>query len=261
MSGEPLLTPVDLAETYHSHAYETAWEIVEDYQRVLEYTGRNPNASSHAVARTLRLPRERLRPWMDGSIPDVVRGIQTAESRDWIPLTEDSDTFPALNKLVAWQLSKGTLKDPTYAPYFFITDDTHPALEQILNSLSLEYEIERSQTTDRSTEVRVSTDGSVLGRVLWLLGAPLDGERLDTTPAYLSNVSKEAQREFARIYLQNRGQYWAFTDRWVIPHQYRQDYYRRSLATLFRTLGADVETHEDTVSIDNEFVSTLQTES
>ncbi|TYL37239.1 hypothetical protein CV102_18160 [Natronococcus pandeyae] len=253
-----LIHPRNLARTYSSQAYEDPWEIVEDYQRVLEYTGRQPNAGSQRVASKLNLPRSRIRPWMDGSIPHPVRAIQTAETRDWLPLTEDTDAFDPLNRLVAWGCSQGTLKNEIFAPYFIVhSDEDRERITGLLEQLDLEPVEERTEDKNRSAEVRVSDNGAILGRVLYTLDVPLDDEALNTLPSYLDSVSEPSKRVFARTYLENRGQYWEFNSRWILEHSNRTGSYRRSLASFYADLGADVEVHEDTISIDSDFARDL----
>ncbi|WP_276257157.1 hypothetical protein [Halomontanus rarus] len=258
MSSARLLGPKSLARTYHAHAYEDAWEIVEDYQRVLEYTGRHPNAGSQRVAKALDLPRARVRPWVDdGAIPHPVRAIQTAETRGWLPLEESAETFDPLNRLVAWVCSSGTIKPDTFSVHLLIrTDADRNRADAIVAALDLEYANEHDENA-RTTELRIRDDGAVLGRLCWLLGAPLDDETTDDIPSYLNDVSNDARLAFARTYLENRGEYWSFTDRWILEHRNRSDYYRRGLATFYRTLGADADVHEDAISIDNEFAREL----
>ena len=254
-----LVSPERLARTYSGRAYEDPWDIVDDYQRVLEYTGRNPNASASRVASALSLPRGRVRPWIDeGAIPHPVRGIQTAESHDWVPLTEDDDAFDPINKLVAWVCSRGTVKPDTYSPYVRIESDAdRKRFDAVLADLGLESTELRTDDTHRSTELTIRDDGAVLGRLLTCLDAPTDDDTRDIAPHYLIDVSTAAQREFARVYLENRAVYWNFNNRWLIEHQNRSDRYRRSLATFFQTLGAEADVHEDAVSVDNYFVSEL----
>lgn len=253
-----LVAPRDLARTYDPQAYEDPWEVVEDYQRVLEYTGKHPNAGSQHVASKLNLPRGRVRPWMDGAIPHPVRAIQTAETRGWLPLTENTDVFGIFNQLVAWSCSQGTIKPETFAPYFFISsDEDRKRITELLEQLGLNHVEERTEDTGRSIEIRVSDHGAVLGRILYTLGVPLDDEMLDTIPSYLDSVSEPAKREYARTYVENRGQYWDFNSRWVVEHANRSEYYRRALATFYTTLGADAEVHEDSISIDNDFTRDL----
>ena len=79
-----LATPPELARTYDLPSYIDPWDLIRDYQRVIEYTGANPNKGSTAVANALNHLRLCIRPWLDGSVPDAVRGIQFAERKDWL---------------------------------------------------------------------------------------------------------------------------------------------------------------------------------
>lgn len=259
MDDDPVLvTPPMLARTYSGRAYEDPWELVADYQRVLEYRGQNPSASASQVAAALSLPRGRVRPWLDGAIPHPVRGIQTAETRGWLPLTESATAFEPINKLVAWICSRGTVKPDTYSPFVRIKSDAdRDRFEAVLRDLELEAQDHRTDDVNRSTELTVRDDGAVLGRLLTCLDAPTDDETREIAPQYLSAVSEDAQCAFARVYIRNRATYWEFNDRWLITHQNRSARYRRSLATFFQTLGADADVHEDAISIDDAFVLEL----
>ncbi|WP_247005170.1 hypothetical protein [Halosolutus gelatinilyticus] len=261
MSDSPLLVaPPDLARTYSGRAYSDPWDAVEDYQRVLEYSGRRPNAGGQAIASALSLPRGRVRPWLDGSIPRPVQGIQTAESHGWLPLSEDNEHFETINRLVAWVCSLGTIKPNLFTPYFrYRSDADRDRLEALLETLGLEPQPFRTDSGPRSAEISISEDGAVFGRLLVCLEAPTDDETIDIAPQYLNDVSKAAQSDFARVYVQNRAEHWEWNDRYVIEHANRSDRYRRSLATFFATLGADADVHEDAISIDRWFVEQLNT--
>lgn len=250
MTAAPLTTPQQLARTYSAQAYADSWEIVEDYQRFLEYTGRRPNAGSQRIASALELPRGRVRPWKNGSIPHPVRGIQVAETNDWLPLEESSDVFEPINRLAAWMCAAGTIKATTPVPYVRVNDADRDRLEDLFTAVGLETETTHVENT-RSTEIRPREDGAVFGRLLLTLGLVTDDDHLETVPPYLERVSADARRNFAQTYLYARGDYWEFTDQWVIEHQNRPSRYLRSLADLFESVGVDVEVHDESLSIDD----------
>ena len=84
-------TPVDtepakkaLVRTYASHAYSDPWEAVEDYERVQAVAAKNPQKGSSALSSIIDLPRSRIRSWLDGSMPNCYRALQTALSNGWI---------------------------------------------------------------------------------------------------------------------------------------------------------------------------------
>lgn len=257
MASAPLTTPQQLARTYNAQAYADPWEVVEDYQRYLEYAGRRPNAGSQRIASTLELPRSRVRPWTNGSIPHPVRGIQVAETNGWLPLEESSDVFDPINHLTAWMCAEGTIKATTPVPYIRVTDDAdRDRLEDHFAAVGLETELGHRENT-RTTEIRPREDGAVFGRLLLTLGLVTDDEHLETVPPYLERVSADARRDFARTYLRARGDYWEFADRWVIEHQNRPSRYLRSLAELFESVGVDVEVHDESLSIDDHDTDTF----
>jgi hypothetical protein len=126
-----------LARTYND-AHD-GWERVQEYQRVLEYTAENPNKGSSAVAKALDLPRGRIRSWVDGgSRPDPVRGIQAAEGNGWLNLGWNDRQLAALNVLVAWIFSGGSITTETYGPRFVINEQTRDTIERALDILDVE---------------------------------------------------------------------------------------------------------------------------
>jgi hypothetical protein len=243
----------DLAQTYNSQAYEDPWDAVEDYQRVLEYTGDHPNKGSSAVASALDLPRGRIRPWMEKDArPDPVRGIETAEENDWLPLMANSDLFPAFNVLVAWVFSGGSI-DRRYVPSFSVDRlGTRHRIIDALDSLGLSYEVVRESEQGRATEVRPSHGGTVLGRILTVLGAPQGkkSERAEISlPSYLDSIPPGIREEFVDVYLLNRGQTHDNKDMLSV-RECRSSKFLEELATLFREVsGGDVSVSEKNVHL------------
>jgi len=44
----------------------------------------SPELGSSALATRLKLPRSRIRPWLEGSVPDPVRAIERATAYGWL---------------------------------------------------------------------------------------------------------------------------------------------------------------------------------
>lgn len=282
-----LVSPPDLARTYNSQSYEDAWEAVEDYQRVLEYTGRHPNKGSSAVASALELPRGRVHPWMEGSRPAPVRAIQIAEERDWLPLSTTDAVFPTFNRLVAWVYSRGSISEAKYSPMFTCHHESErERLAEYFETLGVDHTIYRDDTTAKATEARIIEHRTIVGRLLVLLGAPL-GSRSDATtlPSYLTppsdtapdttsntdttieqvddQVSAAAAREhaqtFADTYLANTARYWAWEDGFVVRHEDHSSEYFRSLATVLAfAAGTDtIEINPDSLFLPTPVATTL----
>lgn len=242
------VTPPDLARTYKSQSYEDPWSAVEDYQRVLEYTGRHPNKGSAAVASALNLPRGRVQPWMDGGRPAPVRAIQIAEEHEWLPLDADSSVFPAFNQLAAWIFSRGSITNADFLPTFVCTTEPErDRLSQVLEAVGVPYTFSRTeQDADRVTEAKITEHSAIIGRLLSELGVPLGPrENAARLPSYLEEIPTEDQYAFAATYLENTARYWDWEDGYIIRHEDRPESYRRSLASFL----TDVSDHPKAESI------------
>lgn len=248
-----LPTPSDLARTYAPPAYSDPWDLITDYQRVIEYTGAHPNKGSTAVANALDLPRSRIRPWLDGSIPDAVRGIQFAERKGWLNLSVTDARFRAFNRLIAWIFAGGSIDNSRHVPLFTIpSHEAKTRLENYFNVIDCEYEIVRETDAGRATEARPRTGGAVLGRLLMVLGAPV-GTKNETTamslPAYLADAPPEIRAEFVDVYLLHRGQRGTEKDT-ITLNESRSASYLQELAVLIESVaGASVTANHHSVVV------------
>ncbi|EMA36423.1 hypothetical protein C445_03293, partial [Halobiforma lacisalsi AJ5] len=170
------------------------------------YAFRN-DVKSGATASALDLPRGRLRTWIDdGGSPDVVRGLETAREYGWLEGTYDESEFTGLNTLVANVFSGGSIADQHYQPAFALNhlgEESH--VIDALEVAGVDYEIV-DERDGRGDEVRPTTDGSVLGRGLAVLGAPV-GPKVDQRlelPTYLENAPADTRETFVYSYLENR---------------------------------------------------------
>lgn len=264
MADPLLVSPKDLARTYHSRAYGDTWELVEDYWRVMDYAARHPNLGSQALASRLDLSRSRIRPWVRKpddnrrpARPDAVRGIQTAEGHGWIPAQYDAEAFPALNRAVAWVLSGGSIDEERYVPLFTVggeatLNDLETLLDRLGVSCTTSRETEVEPESRRAAEYRSANDASVLGRVLSLLGAPVGSKNADASievPAYLESAPDPIRREFVEVYLRNRG-VWQAESRILKFREERSPSYLRVLARLIEDVsGAPVSVSEHNVTL------------
>lgn len=259
-----LVTPPDLARTYNAQSYEDPWDTVEDYQRVLEYTGKHPQKGSSAVGSALDLPRGRVHPWMNGSRPAPVRAIQIAEARGWLPLTDEGPIFQAFNRLAAWILSRGAIAND-YSPSFVCPTEAEQArLDPLLETLGAPYTIYREDSTARATEARLTEHRTIIGRLLAELGVPV-GPRAETThlPAYLDSASIPAQQAFADTYLRNTARYWAWREGYVIRHEDATGDYLQALSVLFEQAydgpdGHPIEVNDDSLFVPASVVEAIQ---
>ena len=203
-----LVTAPALARTYSHPSYADAWECVQDYRSVLDYHASNSQAGASKIARSLELPRSRVRPWLNGSTPDPVRAILAAENHDWLEQDFSDRTFRGLNVLVAWILSGGSLNS-NFVPQFTISDkDDERRIDDAFDAVGVDYDFLRGGDLQRATEYRPLEDASVLGRVLWVLDAPL-GRKNEAArirlPHYLPDSPRRIRQDFVVTYLKNRG--------------------------------------------------------
>ncbi|WP_220618851.1 hypothetical protein [Haloarcula rubra] len=195
-------------ETYKTSSEATPVELVRQYHEVTKYTAKNPNKGSTAVASALNLPRSRIRSWVDGDgRPDAVRGMQKAQRNGWFNLDWDSPTLQTLNVLVAWIFSGGSIND-NWVPALTVTDETRSVATEALDRIGTGSVAFREADDGRATELRPATDASVLGRLLYALGAPKGVKSSETPlslPLYLLNGPEHLRLAFARTYVINRG--------------------------------------------------------
>ncbi len=238
----PPLPPVDaIAATYNTPGYADPMDAVADFEQYRREWGSSELGSS-AVATRMELPRGRIRSWQDGAKPDVVRGIETAREHGWLECAVDSETFRALNRLVAAVYSGGSISADTFVPAFSAPDDlVESQLQDDLETIGAGYQVALSNSGNVE-ELRPATSRSVLGRVLVALGAPA-GEKttLDRLPAYLygDSSTSDIRSDFVRVYVANRAVSRENRDFLQIREE-RSDRYLDSVAALIRDV-TDVE--------------------
>ena len=199
-------TAYALARTYSDRVYPDPWEKVLDHRRVVEYAGDHPTDGRVRVGNALDLPHERIRGWLNGALPDPVRGINTATDYGWIDPDPAGETAAALVELLAHVLAGGSIGQRTFA--VAVTpgrrvgiDEIHTAFERV----GVETATRNDDASGRATEVIPTADGTVLGRCLVTMGAAR-GEKigLDRLPPVVWDVPPPVRESFARIYVRHR---------------------------------------------------------
>ena len=246
-----LVTPRDLASTYSF--YPDPWEVIEQYQRVIEYHART-KAGRMRIANRFEIPDERVREWIDEedpSIPDPLRGVQLAEKNGWIPLDSTDPMFREFNRLVAELYSRGILYEETYRPAIFVSDDDDlDRAESLFRRVGLNTVLAHDGVR-HSREVRPIDGGCVLGRVLACLGMPIGTEKSPELPEYLTDVDEVIQAEFLDQLLESRGIHWDWADQYALVFEHRDRKFIDQLARLARPFG-EVESHDHSLLISQE---------
>ncbi|QOS12754.1 hypothetical protein C5C07_13230 [Haloferax sp. Atlit-4N] len=229
----PLATEPEVARTYATPV-DDAWAYVLQYRETLDYVAANPDKGSTAVSTALDLPRSRVREWMDGSVPDVVRGLQTARDHGWFPDSLRQPAARALNRLVAAVFATGSIALDNYRPSFVVDDATRDVVADALATLGVGSRTIHTDDDRRATELVPRRDGAVLGRVLAAAGAPvgpkvqLEALRL---PTYLDDAPLSIQVDFVELYVDGRGT--ELDGKATTPLlEQRNETFRRDLAAL-----------------------------
>jgi hypothetical protein len=197
----------ELADTYGP---DDGWETVSQYREAIQVREQNPDMARAEIARRVDRPPSAVRGWLvEGKTPRVITGIQTAQERGWLTVDTNSEQFRALNQLVAWIFSGGGIGTDRFIPHFSVDDPLMlSALSQLLRWLQIGYRCREPDDPERHLEVTPTDGGAVLGRILSVLGAPRGIKaQLDdlALPDYLPTADRQLRRDFARIYLLNRG--------------------------------------------------------
>jgi len=236
MTDDAIVTPADLARTYDGGYYDDPWPIVEQYWDVMDYRSRHPNKGSSAIASKLDLPRGRIRTWLDGGQPDAARAIDVARRQGWIEIGPDEPVFEALNALVANVFSSGSIAAETYVPAFALDPNRRQLhIVDALEAVGVDYEIV-DEREGRADEARPAAHGSILGRVLAAMGAPVGrkGEQRVTLPAYLEGAPEAVRETFVVCYLENRASEY---NEILKFREERGDGYLRELAALIEDVS------------------------
>ncbi|OIB56280.1 hypothetical protein, partial [Natrialba sp. SSL1] len=200
------------------------------------YASQHPDKGSYAISNAQDIPRGRVRGWVDDDgMPDAARGIETARELGWLDATYRDDAFLALNTLVANVFSGGSIATETYTPSFALNHRDHRShVIDALEMAGLEHEFYHEESEERATEVRPTTGGTVLGRTLAVLGAPVGPKtEIDdlTLPSYLAEAPSEVREFFVLAYLANRAIHHRDKETVQIQEE-RPKSYREELAAL-----------------------------
>lgn len=184
-----------LARSYSPASYDDGWHSVLDYRRVMDYRADHPNAGSTEIARECDLPRSRIRPWLNGSAPDAVRGIQTAEERGLLDIETGSLQESAAAALVGWCCRHGSLTTD-WTPRFVVSGGLEAdALHDLGDVLGIRFR--RAEVGSRVPEFEPREDARVIGRWLHALGVPPSGD--DTPPEVPDWLHGELRERFQQV--------------------------------------------------------------
>lgn len=223
-----------LVRTYDNPSYADPWDAVRDYERVQAAAAKHPSKGSSALSSVVKLPRNRIRSWVDGDgKPDCYRGLQTALDRGWIIDSWSSERARGMNELAAWTAASGSI-DELWRVSFVAEPKHFERLEPAASRAGIRLRSTRDDP-DRPPEWTPREDACVLGRVLHTWTGLRGDKSRETTrfPRYPILSPRDIAREFSSTYVRLRG-----TDRSDQPHPYvqvqerRTDSYREAFVEL-----------------------------
>jgi hypothetical protein len=247
-------------ETYGTSSTEDSVTLVEQYEQVREYTAEHPNQGSSAVASALELPRGRIRSWVDGDgRPDAARGVDRLTARGWLHLAWEDFSLRALAVLVAWTIAGGHIPRDRWLPAWSVAAGTEPELRAAGWELGISWQRRHVDDDGSGTEWLVDRDGSVLGRLLGILGAPVNREG-PALPGWLMHEAcpRGIRVDVARVLVRQRG---TRIDSSSWPVQVRATDRRAAIRRLFESVldgEANVrESGEHLLRLDTDAVASL----
>lgn len=194
-----------------AETYDGGWETVKQYREANRLAEERPEMARAEIARQVGRPPGAIRGWLvEDKTPAPVKALRTARDRGWIECESCSETFRALNHLVAWVFSGGGIQRERYVPIFSVDDQLAlTTLDRLLTWANTTYRIrdDGANTDEHALEVIPDDAATSLGRVLHVLGAPTGVKATQDDlelPSYLDAVTDPHRRDFLRIHLLNR---------------------------------------------------------
>lgn len=244
-----LVTPRRLAETYSY--YPDPWAVIEEYYEVLDYHART-KAGRERIATRFEVPASRVRGWIDDenpSKPDPLRAVEVAEANGWVPLSEASDAFPAINRFVAELYARGVLAEETYQPVLIAPSDADvERAEELFGAVGLKTTVAHDGIC-HSREVRPTANGCVFGRVLACLGVSPGHDPSPELPTYLEGATEATRATFLDGLLDSRGIDWGWADRHALVFDHRDGAFLDALAAFVERFGP-VERRTESLLLD-----------
>lgn len=228
-----------VAATYNPPDDVDPWTRVEQYREVMDYAAKNPNAGSSAVASAVEQPRGRIRPWLDGSRPDVVRGLETATEHGWLDPDPQGAMARALVELAAHVMAGGSI-DSRHVPQVSVGRRVDAdEIEAVYRALGVRSKRRHAEREGRATEIVPREAGSVLGRCLISIGVP-QGSKQDITslPRVAVDGSIQHRVSFASVYARHRAASYEDKDTVRIQED-RPRAYLDALGALFRDVTGE----------------------
>lgn len=227
------------AETYSKPGKIHPLRKFEQYDLVMAHRKEKPDTGSVLLSRRLDLPKGRIESWLQDFNPHGYDVFATADSMGWFDLAWDGEQFRALNEMIAWVLSSGTILEGFKARLRFDTPQMRADAERLCEQIGAKPGLSASGPGDEPAEIEVGNPTSATARILIALGAPRGnkGTQRFGLPPYLAVAPDDIRRTFAARYLVNRGfESSTDTDHARLVSEQRPGAYLEALRGLFALL-------------------------
>ncbi|MXR41009.1 hypothetical protein GRX01_06595 [Halobaculum sp. WSA2] len=234
----PLVDPQSLARTYNPQSYPDPANLLEDYDRVMEYASKHPDHGRTRVGTALELPPSRVRTWIEGGKPDAVHAVETAQELGWLDTTPQDPLGDACAVLAAGIYTCGSIDTARVVPAWNPTTRIARSLiTHALDVVGTGVTLRHADEPDRPTEIIPATNASVFGRILVCLGVPQgDFTMVESLPNWIDQLSTGTRRTLALLWMCERATVHQEKDTLVIQGRSRGEFYRRTVASLIREI-------------------------
>jgi hypothetical protein len=178
---------------------------------------------------------------MDGAKPDALSGVERAEGLGWFDIDPSDPADPLLGsfiRLLAGIYAGGSIRTSGWTPHWTI-DGPIDKIRRSLRTLDIEYRCIHMHDSQRATELVPCSGGSLLGRSLFILGAPTESKNKSSVsqlPNYLFHLPYPIKRSFVSLYLNYRQ---SGNQRTIKIQEVRDKSYYTSLADLISEVVGD----------------------
>jgi len=245
-----MLAPESLARTYDPPKYADPAEQLADYQRVLAYQARNPDHGRTRIGQRFELPPSRVRGWINGGMPDAVRGVKTARDHGWLDATLDSHMGDGFAILAVATYACGGINSNHWPAW----NPAHPAIATLVRHalvvLGVGSTTRHAEDAGRPTEIIPGANAAVLGRVLRALGVPRDFSHIASLPDWIFECARGTRQAGGLVFACERTVAHDHSDVLIVQMRQRGPEYRAGVARLMRTLtDEEIRIGETTISI------------
>lgn len=143
---------------------------------------RDRDESRTTLATDLGVPESSIQSWRRGSRPYATSSLERAYERGWCEPPADSETAMTLTALLTWILARGRIREDYYPVFGASTTSQRERFDELADTLSLSYGTVRPDDPEWPTELRLDKDGTLLGRILYALGAPRVNQPQQSAP-------------------------------------------------------------------------------